>query len=56
MTHVPTGIQSHGRFAGFYTRGEIQELHKELLNKLFQNLEDKVAKHLKVRGRSVIRK
>jgi len=50
MTHIPTGIESHGRFFGFYTRSEIQKLHESLMALIFQNLENKVAKHLKIRG------
>ncbi|MDH5767204.1 MAG: hypothetical protein OEZ38_14410 [Gammaproteobacteria bacterium] len=51
MTHEPTGIQSHGRIRGFYTRNEDQQLHQALINALFQNLEEKVAKHFKISGR-----
>ena len=51
MTHIPTGIESHGRFFGFYTRSEIQKMHESLMALIFQNLENKVAKHLKIRGR-----
>ena len=51
MMHQPTGIKSHGRFYGCHTKSEEQKLHKELLNALFCNLENKVAKHLKIAGR-----
>lgn len=51
IKHTPTGIESHGRFFGFYTRSEIQEMNKLLMDLVFQNLENKIAKHLKIRGR-----
>jgi len=51
LTHRPTGIQNEGTIpAGNYTKTEMKRKRKEMYAEVFQVLEQKVAKHLKIRG------
>ncbi|MEO0802640.1 MAG: hypothetical protein AAFY57_10240 [Cyanobacteria bacterium J06642_2] len=48
MLHVSTGIECHGKYYGYFSRREIQDMHSKLLTSLFEILERKVAKHLHI--------
>ena len=49
LLHVPTGLKVTGEVPrGNYSRTQMQEHKKQLYPKLFQELEDKVAKHLRI--------
>lgn len=50
--HVPTGVEVRGQVPqGHYSKKEMRQLRQELYQKLFVELERKVAKHLRVPGR-----
>jgi hypothetical protein len=52
MTHIPTGIEVTGEIpTGNYTKKQMRQLRQELEQKLFLELEAKVAKHLRIPGR-----
>ena len=51
LVHEPTKIEVHGNIPhGHYTKKEMTLLNDSLYNKLFSELEIKVAKHLKISG------
>ena len=51
LVHAPTGIAVQGKVPkGRYSRGEMRDTEQQLLKVLFQELEGKVAKHLRVPG------
>ena len=53
LTHNPTGLQVDGEIsAGNYSKKEMQKLREDLHRKLFAILESRVAKHLRLPGRS----
>jgi hypothetical protein len=52
LTHDPTGIKVEGEIpTGNYSKKEMKEKTKEAERKLFRELELKVAKKLRIRGR-----
>jgi hypothetical protein len=51
MVHIPTRLEVHGIFSGFYDRKELSAMHSTLLGQLFSLLEQRLARHLRVPGR-----
>lgn len=52
LVHLPTGLEVIGEIPqGHYSQKELDKEKSELLSHLFNELEDKVAKHLKIPGR-----
>lgn len=52
LTHRPTGIEVAGEVpAGGYSRTELTELERELRAALWAELEERVARHLRIPGR-----
>ena len=52
LTHTPTGIKVYGEIPdGHYSRKEMRSLTEKLREKLWAELENKVARHLKIPGR-----
>ena len=52
LRHLPTGITVQGEVQpGNYTRGKLTELRGALYDRLFRELESKVAVHLRIPGR-----
>lgn len=52
LTHVPTGIKVFGDIPdGHYSKKEMRGLTDKIREKLWAELEDKVARHLKIPGR-----
>jgi hypothetical protein len=52
LVHDPTGIEIKGSIpTGHYSKKDMTKLHKDLYQKLFSELEDKVAKFLKIAKR-----
>jgi hypothetical protein len=52
LTHTPTGASVQGTVpSGHYSRGEMSRLEQVLRNALFSQLEQKVARQLRIRGR-----
>jgi hypothetical protein len=53
LSHPTTGLQVTGEIpSGHYSKKEMKQLRDDLYRKLFPLLEAKVAKHLRVPGRS----
>jgi hypothetical protein len=51
LIHVPTGEKVYGEVpSGNYSKKEMKKLHEQLLEKLFKELEAKVAKKLRAPG------
>lgn len=52
MTHVPTGVKVEGKTPQRrYSRPEMQKARRELRVRLFAELEEKVARELRIPGR-----
>ncbi len=52
VMHKLTGLEVSGSVPlGHYSRSEMRQLKRQLFVKLFRELEDKVAKHLRIPGR-----
>jgi hypothetical protein len=51
LVHRPTNIEVHGTMKGNGTRKELTSLRENLYNQLYTELENKVAKALKIPGR-----
>ncbi len=52
LTHMPTGIEVEAEVPpGHYSKKEMQQKREALKESLFRELEDRVAKVLKVKGR-----
>jgi len=51
LVHEPTKIEVQGQITGSFSRKEMTEIKNDLYNKLFKELENKVAKHLKIAER-----
>jgi hypothetical protein len=52
LVHMPTGLEIEGRIPeGHYSRRKLRELKELLYRDLFDKLEDKVAKHLRIPGK-----
>ena len=52
LTHRQTGLSVSGKIErGHYSRQELRSLKENLENELFKELEDKVAKFLRIPGR-----
>jgi len=51
LVHKLTNIEVQGVVTGNFYREEMTEKKKELYAQLFKELEEKVAKHLKISGR-----
>lgn len=50
--HLPTKVQVKGEIkAGHYSKKEMKKLREDLRVRLFNELEQKVAKHLRIPGR-----
>jgi hypothetical protein len=50
--HIPTKVSVEGEVkAGHYSKKEMKKLRADLYQKLFIELENKVAKHLRIPGR-----
>jgi hypothetical protein len=52
LTHRPTGLTVQGEVpAGSYSKKEMRALKERLFARLFKELEEKVARHLRIPGR-----
>lgn len=52
LIHKPTKIEVKGEISpGHYSKKEMRKLSEDLYQKLFTELEQKVAKHLRIPGR-----
>jgi len=52
LTHIPTGISVSGEIpTGNYSKNEMKAAEEELSANLFNQLESKVARHLRIPGR-----
>lgn len=52
LLHHPTGIEVSGEIsAGHYSRNEMGKLRDGLIARLWDELEGKVARHLRIAGR-----
>jgi hypothetical protein len=53
LVHEPTKIEVQGQMTGSFSRKEMTEKKNDLYNKLFKDLENKVAKYLKIAERKI---
>jgi hypothetical protein len=51
LVHEPTGIEVQGEVKGNFSRKDLTGAKNNLYNKLYKDLENKVAKQLKIGGR-----
>jgi hypothetical protein len=52
LTHRPTGLTVRGEVpAGRYSKKEMRALKEKLFARLYKELEEKVARHLRIPGR-----